>query len=359
MELPNPDAIWNGMVYKASWEWECSLGRWLIGGLQLLRGNVINTTFVTFLSIAFLAAVSVYIMRILNIQELIWQLLAGGCIMFSPSAGSILTYYYCSDMYIFSYLLAVLAVWIMIKSESKGKIVYATVLIMLSLGIYQAFLGVAVILCFVYLLLMVLDKEKSWLEIRRQSFLFLAGGAGGVFLYLILSKLIQKVLVIKPVENRGFSSMGKIEPERILGLMSNCYEYTYQYFFSNAMINNAWGYRKEINFVSLVCFIVIICMIMRKCEISRFRKLLFALGLLIFPMALMSIVVYAPDVSVLDETGVLMLPGMNFVYIMIICLMLSIKGSIRQYKIFQGELDLILWEYYGCFYCLSFQGRHI
>lgn len=37
--LPNPDAVWNSTVYKDSWRWETSLGRFGIKILQDLKGG--------------------------------------------------------------------------------------------------------------------------------------------------------------------------------------------------------------------------------------------------------------------------------------------------------------------------------
>ncbi len=46
-QLPNPDAIWNGVFYKESYYWEVSLGRYMLGILQILRTSIVNTSFVT------------------------------------------------------------------------------------------------------------------------------------------------------------------------------------------------------------------------------------------------------------------------------------------------------------------------
>lgn len=116
-ELPNPDSIWQGMMYKESWTWECGLGRYMIGVCQVLRSYIVNPVMVTLVGLVFLAVVCVYIIKIFNIKSTIWQLVVGGIIIISPTVGSILTYYYCSDMYMLSYLLSVLAVWYLAKGK--------------------------------------------------------------------------------------------------------------------------------------------------------------------------------------------------------------------------------------------------
>lgn len=323
---PNPDAIWNSTIYKTSFEWEIGLGRYLIALIQLLRGYVINTTLVTLLSLIFLSLICVFIIKIFGINRLIWQILCGIIIILSPSVGCTLTYYYCSDMYLFSYFCSVIAVYFLISRHSLSGVFLSGILLSISCSIYQAYLGIAIMLCFMYIFMMILDDNMILSQIFKQIVRFLSGGSGGVVLYLLSNKLIQTALNIDAVENRGFSTMGIINLGEIPEQIWQCYIHFYHYFFSSTMINNMahHGERRFINFIVFVIIglSIILFLMYRKLAISR--KALCIGFTLIIPIASMSIIIWAPETNILSSTGVLMLPTMNYIYIWGILLLMKI-----------------------------------
>lgn len=314
-ELPNPDAIWCSTIYKESWQWECGLGRYMIAFLQALRGNVINTAFVTMISLVFLSAVCVLVCRIFRVDSLVWQMIVSGLLMVSPSAGSVLTYYYCSDMYMLSYLLIVLAVWLLAEKRGKIGFLLSVLLISASAAIYQAYLSVAVVICLLYLLLMLTDEKWSIQCVFMQGVRFLGAGATGAIFYLFSNRFVQQTAGIAAVSDRGFSTMGRVPLGRLPHMIKSCYISFFEYFFSASMINNEWGYRKEINLAFTLCTVIVLVVLLYVSRVQIYRKILFAGGILALPIAVMSIMIMAPEVSILESTGVIMLPTMNFVYL--------------------------------------------
>lgn len=319
--LSNPDSIWNGTFYKASGAWEVSLGRYMIVVLQILRANVVNTSFFTIVSIVLLSLICILLIKIFQIKTLGWKLVAGTLIIVSPTVGSTLTYYYCSDLYMLSYLLAVLAVWFMVRRSGKSGILPAGVCLMLSAAIYQAYICLAVLLCLIYMIKLLLDDKIPLQEIREKVCNCLLGGIFGVGLYLVSNKVVQTLLKIEAESSRGFSKMGLIRLNDLPRQVGNCYRLFFQYYFSDSMINNRYGFRNCINLVYFVILIVLILSILLKHGMTVGRKIAFGILCILFPLISMSICVFAPEVSILASTGVLMLPAMNYVYIMAVVLL--------------------------------------
>lgn len=325
-DLPNPDAVWNGLFFKDTCGWEISLGRYLIGVLQKLRTYTINTVFITLTCMALLSLINIYIIKIFNIRTLGWKLIAGSLIMISPTVGSTLTYYYCSDFYMLSYFLAVLAVWFMI-GEGKARLFAASICLMCSAAIYQAYISLSILICFMYLMKLLLDPEIEWHKITKKTGRCLLGGILGIGMYLISNKLVQHICSIEAEENRGFSKMGMIHAESILEQLGQCYRNFIQYYFEDSMINNLCGFRREIN---IVFFFLLECLILGitvKSDTAFFKKLLFIIMCSLYPIIVMSICILAPEVSVFETTGVLMLPTMNYIYVFAVVLIQRFVGK--------------------------------
>lgn len=163
-ELPNPDAIWNSVLYKSGYRWELQLGRFMIPLFQKVLGSAISTSFVTLLFILILGVSCLYIVDILEIEKKAYRYVAGMMIIISPNVQSMISYYYCSVGYIVAFLMACIAVSLLIsdyddrRREIKGLLA-ATILICLSVGTYQAYIGVVITIGVIYAVLGILKKK--------------------------------------------------------------------------------------------------------------------------------------------------------------------------------------------------------
>lgn len=319
-ELPNPDALWNGMAYKKSWSWEGSLGRYLIGYLQDIRGGVISTEFVSLTGILFLAAICVCVVKVFDITENIPRFLIAVLIILSPTVGATLTYYYCSDLYFLSYLLSTVAVLAAVKMQPVMGFVIYVFGICFSAAIYQGYLGVTITLCFFYLLHMWLEDSCRVKVLLKQAGRLLAGGVVGILLYLVSNQVIQRLRGIGAANERGFDSMGRIDITQLPELILNAYRGFFEYYFSSTMINNAWGGRRMINLLFFICAILLLCIVLYRKEMAAWKRTIFWVGLFLLPIPVMSIVFLAPEASIYGATGALMLPTMNYVYVFFVVL---------------------------------------
>lgn len=301
-DLANPDAIWNGMFFKDNCGWEISLGRYMIGVLQVFRTYTVNTTFITLICMVLLSFICLFVLKIFDVRILGWKLIVGVLIMISPTVGSTLTYYYCSDFYMLSYFLAVLAVWFMI-GEGKARLFVSSICLMLSAAIYQAYISLAILLCFIYLMKMLLDPAQDGKKIINKTARCLFSGIVGVGLYLISNKWVQRICKIDAEKPRGFSEMGRINFDSIFEKIGQCYSSFKQYFFGNSMINNLCYFRKEINFFFFALFVCLIFGVLVKSQIVFVRKLMFIIMCLFYPVISLNICILAPKQVYLKVQG--------------------------------------------------------
>ena len=323
--ITNPDGVWNGLLYKRGYEWENSLGRVGIEALNRIKGFFLYPALQTMVSLFFIAIISVLLYKIFEIEHVLWGIIIGSFLICSPSLCSTLTYYYTADAYILANVMAVLFVFILIQKKQIKNMVGAMILLALSASIYQAYVGVTITLCLLYLLYMLLIRADNWKKVLKQGFLFLFCGIGGLLLYLGGFQIYCNYYGIHPVEDRGFSSMGIIPLEKVGDLLKQAYQFFFDYYFTDALYNNTWHLRDKCNIVifTLLIFVVIFRIIQNKLYKEVANMLLITVVILIMPLAFMSIVIMAPEVSIKDVTGILMLPHMNYLYIIFIVLSTS------------------------------------
>lgn len=327
-ELPNPDAIWNGLYYKNDWSWEVSLGRYMLPVFMKIFGYVINPTAFTILCIAIMAVIGCLLCDLFELQG-IRAVLCGMFLICSPSVAGTLTYYYCSLYYMTAYLLAVYAGWIICKKKSIKFSLVAIICLCISIATYQTYIGVVLVIVVMHKLQKLIKEE---IEVKLLIREFLNAGitiAGGILTYLISCKMIQNALGIAAEAGRGFSKMGNVPLKEIGSLLKNCYIYTYQYFFSTEMINNEYGLKKELNVLFFLIFFACSITTVVRMKKSILHKL-FAIGLfLVIPIAVMSITIAASDVSIYGETGSIMLPTVNYIYILFLVIQERVNVDVK------------------------------
>lgn len=322
--LSNPDAIWNGM-YKVGYEWEASLGRYMIRFWQNLTGGSINAPFITIVCLVEISLICGCVVYVFQIEGIFWQCMAGILLIVSPSFQGTLTYYYCSAYYLLANLLTLISSIVLLRSGTKLKWYYllsAMVMVCIAMATYQAYIGIIVTVAFIYFIIEILNPELPVKKLAVKMFHLLTGCGGGLLLYLISNKIILKYWGLSLETGRGFAKMGTIQFENLKRTLMECYLNCYQYYFGDRMLNNSYGWipRKSINF--WVCFVIAAAwlLILFKMKQKAGRKLLAIIAFLLLPIAFMCITICAPEVSIFDSTGVLMIPTMNYLYIFLLIL---------------------------------------
>lgn len=328
--LTNPDGVMASLIYKSGHEIEIIGGRIAIPFIAHAFGNIVSPVHATLISLFFLSCVIVLIGKIFEISSVSLKILVGVFLILTPSVANTLTYYYCSGMYFFSYFLSVLAVYILTVRRNKGAVALASGCFALSICIYQAYIGLAITLCMLYLLWLLIVKREEIFEIVKQGICFAVSGGAGVILYAFFYIAALRVKHYEFSQYRGLASVVNLK-ENIVFCIKKAYLSFYDYFFTDQLINNYWQHRRLWNIVTIVLIVLSIgvhCLSMKR---GGKYKRFFCIGLMmaLLPLAFCSISIYGHTVDVYEVTGLLMLPQMNYLYLFMLLLCADAVGNNR------------------------------
>lgn len=317
-QLNNADDNTFGYLYHgAGYGTEDNLGRFFIKFFDIWRNRIVSPVLIIALCIVFLCVTAQLVNEILDIKSIVIQFFVGAFILFSPSVADLFTYYYTADSYCFAYMLMAFSMYILLKSDFKLKWLWSGLLIVTSLGIYQAYIGFAIFLISAYFLKKALDNSGS----RELIFDYLCV-AGSMVVYYIIFKLLAIVGYLHPLEDRGmggmFETIFSLLPQKIVEM----YRAVYEYYFTDVIISNAWFGRKYLNGLTIILIVVLLIYSIYSKKIhkniSQILMVIFTVFAAISSMTM--IVVLGPDTSIYAETGILMLPLMNGIYIILMML---------------------------------------
>lgn len=119
-----------------------SSGRWGLGALDAIFPNYSMPWIYGILTIVFIAVGICFILRMFHIENKVLQVLLSGCIMVFPSVIGLFGYMFTSSSYGLSYLLCVLAVWLLTRKKWLA-IPVAIGCMVASLSIYQSYVSIA------------------------------------------------------------------------------------------------------------------------------------------------------------------------------------------------------------------------
>lgn len=141
-------------------------GRWALGLLSYVLPDFSMPWIYGILSVLIMAVAVCVIADLLGVKSKYLQILLAGLVMVFPAQSSIFCYMFTSAPYALSILLAVLSVHFLEKG-SKGASIPAAVLLVFSLGIYQAFISFASTLMLVLLMKKLLEGTDAKAVLRR------------------------------------------------------------------------------------------------------------------------------------------------------------------------------------------------
>lgn len=178
---------------------------WLIGLLGL-----------TFLSLAGAALV-----ELLEIRRTWAVVLTGGLLASFPALASTFAYVFTMDGYMLALLLAVLAV--LFTKKYRMGFIPGAVCLAFSMGTYQAYLSVAMILS-VYAVLMLAAGQGSMQEKLKKSACYLYMGAMGAVLYYVILQVLLKIQGRELASYQGINGIASGAPgDGFFSIVKNMY----------------------------------------------------------------------------------------------------------------------------------------
>ncbi len=238
--IMSQDGLWNSMKYAKPGNWETSLGRWGIALAEKLNFYIAIPSIATVSCVFVMALVSMFVVDLFDIKKKAHIILTSMAVVISPTFTVTMLYIYTALAYSINFLLAVLAVWFLYKFKSKklGYILSA-ICFVLSLGIYQSYMGVTIGLCIMLEVLALLRNEKDF----KKSFINLVKAAIVVVIaataYYMLTNFI---LALKKLQLSSYNGANETNVYTMFMGLKNTIFMTYRdfvfYFLGNKIVYN-------------------------------------------------------------------------------------------------------------------------
>lgn len=336
-ELPNPDAIWNGTVYKTSYLWEIACGRYMLCLLAPLTGYAISSAVYTVMGLAFAVAAAVIIMDLLEVNNTTLRIIGICIILLSTAVQGAVSYYYCFIYYMVAMLTAVASLSFVnkaIDSDASNSIricvlSLSSIALCISIAIYQAYIGIVLPLCLILLAKNYLVDNYSFERVIRKAYMILLWLLSSLSLYYISNKLVQTIVGT----SARFNVIQQLNMASIISKIGRCYLYFYSFFLGDGFLNNSWGTplsRNTINFlVILVLFAFFVYESISFLKKSKYKSVMVLVGIcILFPISVFAISIISPEDTIFGPTGSIMLPGPVLLYMPVILIVDNSKHKL-------------------------------
>ena len=160
-----------------------SSGRWGLGMLDMIFPNVSMPWIYGVITIVLIAVSICLILDLFDLRSRMIQVLLAGCIMVFPSLIGVFGYMFTSSSYGLSFLLAVMAVWLVCR-PCKWAVLPALCCLVASVSIYQAYISITASLLVLVLIRLLLNEENPLAVLKKGIgyVLFLIFGLGIYYL---------------------------------------------------------------------------------------------------------------------------------------------------------------------------------
>lgn len=343
--ITGPDTLINSMYHQPD-VWESMLLRFGLDFVQGVKGYIVSPILATLISSIFLGITVLLVIDIFKINNKSFKYITAIVFVVAPNISATLTFFYCSDAYILGMLLATLAVYIIRKNENKNWVILISgLLIALSMGMYQTYLSVTMVLCIATLIIDVLNKKE-----KKQIFInilkYVVMGILGIILFYALSHI---VLLIRNLPVSSYSGANSIGLETLLNLpqlLPQAYRSFFDYYFTDNMIpNTIWN----TNILYIIIFEVMLVsaiyiIVKNKVYEKRTNTILALVFVIIAPVCFGIIEIMVPDVDI----HILMACSMIYIF-PIFLKILEMLPKTTTSKIFKYIVTMcsliIIWNY--------------
>lgn len=212
---------------------KAELGRWFADVLRDL-GIVGSYRVPAWAGIFVILAMAVTCMLVLSIIQARskWSIYLTIAILVTfPTLAYSNGYLYDSALYTFSLLFSAMAVWV--TNKWKHGWLGGAACLMLSLGLYQAWLAFAVTLVIVHVLIRMKEEDVTKENLTVMVLSNAAMGIAGILLYLFSVKIYNAIFHITLSAYKGLDSMGNIRISELPERISNCYKAFFNFVRGN------------------------------------------------------------------------------------------------------------------------------
>lgn len=249
--FPNADVMWNLHADQNM----ITSGRWLLSLACGISSYYQLPWVIGCLSLIWIAISAILIVEIFKIKSKWICILIAGALVSFPALVSTFSYMYTADGYMLAVSLVCISVYLLKKY--KWGFIPAGILLGSALGIYQAYLAFAILLCILLLLIAILDGDKTkdlWVQISKM----IAYGLIGIGFYWSMLQVLLKIQGLTLSTYQGINEMGRLSLTEIPSLVFSAYLDFFTFAIrSKILVNNISSLFVIFVFTLFVLFIVI------------------------------------------------------------------------------------------------------
>ncbi|MFM1525565.1 MULTISPECIES: glucosyltransferase domain-containing protein [Helcococcus] len=280
-------------------------GRWFLHYAAFISSNFSMPWVNGGLIIFYTAISSALLADLFEIKKEFHIILLSAIMICFPTNAALFPYMNSADAYALGELFIILGAYLMIKYQYG--FVGSIILTVLSLAIYQTYLGLAASIVIIYYIFEIINKKNNFNFVLKKLFIALFSYISSLTLYVISVKYIFSIQLS---EYQGIDKMGVLNLKDLpISILSTFYEF-FRFFFLDSY--DQFGFYTIVNTIIFVGMTFLFINLIRKLEI---KKLIFVcLLILILPISVNSIFILAPNSAI----GLRMLQGYIAVYILFI-----------------------------------------
>lgn len=253
--LPN----WDSLVFRYDAQNMLSIGRWFLPVASGIS-SFYDLPWVTGLMAIFFHAIgAVAIVEIFNVKKAVTACLIGATVVSFPTVASVMMYNYVADAYALSFMFSVLAAFFL--TREKPKYLVSVILITLSVGIYQAYITVTIMLLLSFLIVKALFDNVEIKKLFIYGTKFLITGALGLVLYYLVLIFLLKLTKTTLLDYQGFGDAASLAGIDVFASLYSIKESFFGYFFDFSNGINAFSVINII--IAIASFVLYIAYIIK------------------------------------------------------------------------------------------------
>lgn len=243
------------------------------------------------LAILFLAVSAVFLVEVLEIKKVSGGVIVAGLLVTFPVLTAAFAYVFTMDGYMLAVLLSVLAVYFV--GKGKWGFLLGGICLGFSMGIYQAYLPICILLC-IYKVVLILLKEEAIKDKAKKILSYLCMGIIGMAFYYIVLQILLTIQGKELASYQGINEMTGFSFGTITQLYKDFIEFV---FTGKVLFNNAFSIFAFCVIVGLFLVTLVQLCVKKKLYKSLWFYVVMALLVVAIPVVSNVILLISPNVS--------------------------------------------------------------
>lgn len=297
--FPNADTNLSAGLYLNGYDWMLSIGRWLAYFFDAISSYFILPWIDGIIAIILLGIIAVLLVSMFDIRNKVNVIIVSASLVTFPSLMANFGYINYADTYMYSYLFAVLAIYIANKATKLSEKLVSIVLIACSVGIFQSFICVSIVLCILIIMQDILSNQIKVKDLINKIIRFIWVGGFGMVVYFIVWKLTMLLRHVEPANYKGLTDYGNYSLNALFRNSIDAYRFSYKYLYTNELFYNPTF--KILSYILLTLIgVLLLFLVIKNKKIYLDKAKLFILGLdiLIIPLGYGFVRIIAPAAAV-------------------------------------------------------------